>query len=99
MGCSSPILDDLHSENGVYKANGASRPEKIFFKNVNYPSRKDYDDGTECVGPTNNSKCNGVSEKREDQIYVRDISSQWSSNENNDKNDVVRKQQIGRAHV
>jgi hypothetical protein len=42
MGRSSPTLDDLHNENGVYQANGASKPEKLSFKNVNHFSRKVY---------------------------------------------------------
>jgi hypothetical protein len=93
MGCSSPTLDDLHNENEFYRANGTSEPENISFKNVNYLSRKDFDDGTECVGSSNSSKCNGVSGKREDQIYVRGVDSERNKNKKFDnEDDGVREQ-------
>ncbi|CAI2187405.1 13913_t:CDS:2, partial [Funneliformis geosporum] len=64
IGCSSITLNDIHNENGVYQGNGASKPKTNSFNNVNYPSRKDYDDGTECVRSPNNSKYNDISGKR-----------------------------------
>lgn len=84
MGCSSITLDDIHNENGVYRGNGSSKPKTNSFNNVNYPSRKDHDDGTECVGSPNNSKYNDISGKR-DQIYVRGISSKRDKNKNDNK--------------
>ncbi|GBC07465.1 hypothetical protein RclHR1_07490010 [Rhizophagus clarus] len=92
LGCSSPTLDDLHNEYGVYQENGASRPERISFRNANYLERKNYDDGNECVGSPNSSKCNSVRGKREDQIYVRGISSEQSRNNVDNKDDGVREQ-------
>ncbi|RIA79762.1 hypothetical protein C1645_839977 [Glomus cerebriforme] len=49
LRCSSPILDDLYNENVFYRVNRILKLENISFKNVNYLSRKDFDDGTECV--------------------------------------------------
>lgn len=91
MGCSSITLDDIHNENGDYQGNGASKPKTNSFNNVNYPSRKDYDDGTECVESPNNSKYNDVSGKR-DQIYVRGINSERDKNRNDNKGNGGRNQ-------
>ena len=95
MGRNSPPLDNLHNENGVLQGNGASRPEEISFQNANYFGRQNCDDGTECEGSPNSSKCNSINKRREDhKIYVRGVISQWNTNRNNNKKDVVRQQPI-----
>ncbi|CAG8593022.1 3150_t:CDS:2, partial [Funneliformis caledonium] len=63
-------LDDLH-ENAFYRANRTLKSENISFKNVNYLSRKGFYDKTKCIRSPNSSKCNSVSGKRKDQIYVQ----------------------------
>ncbi|PKC72092.1 hypothetical protein RhiirA1_452725 [Rhizophagus irregularis] len=95
MGRSSPTLDDLRNEHGVNQRNGASRPETFSYQNANYLGRQNYGDGTECVGSPNNSKCNGINERRKNrEIYVRDISPLWNSDKNNNERNVVQEQPI-----
>ncbi|CAB5393737.1 hypothetical protein RhiirA5_475957 [Rhizophagus irregularis] len=95
MGRSSPTLDDLRNEHGVNQRNGASRPETFSYQNANYLGRQNYGDGTECVGSPNNSKCNGINERRKDrEIYVRDISPLWNSDKNNNERNGVQEQPI-----
>ncbi|RIA85009.1 hypothetical protein C1645_741878 [Glomus cerebriforme] len=90
MGRSSPPLDDSRNENGVFRGNGASRPEKISYQNANYLGRQNDNDGYEYAGSSSNSECNDNSGKSN----VRGISSQRSTNRNDNTQYAVHEQQI-----
>ncbi|CAI2173521.1 10892_t:CDS:2 [Funneliformis geosporum] len=86
----------LLSANSNNNSIGCSSPTLDDLYNENRDIyRQNYENGYECVGSSNNGKCNGINERREDcEIYIQGISSRWNSDRNNNERNTVQEQQI-----